>query len=611
MAETFQRLFSRTEPQVLSLNVQAALGRARPPTRSQFSILTRHFLERFFNHETASPDGDAKTRMVQIAFAASLPPFIVAIYLWPVYHPIKGWPPGRPSTGAPPAYWLQVNHHLFFIVYSFVVMGIATVFEWDLFFPDLLDLFVLGPLPIHSRRIFAARVTAIGILIGGFLLDTNLFSSFVLPMAMDPPNLPRFLAGHLLAVGGSGLFAAASILALQGLSICIFGERLFRKVALFLQGSAITFLVMLMLLFPVISGVVPVLLQSGSYATRCFPPFWFLGIDQCLIEGSRALPIYTALARTGFCAIVFVSLLAILTYPLAYLRKMRQLVEGPGSRRSVNSLFRQINRILHTTVIRHPLRRAIFHFIGQTLLRVPRYRIYLVLYGGIGLSVVTASILRFTVNHQQIRTEVSADGIRVAVGIVVFWMVAGLRMAFISSGNERGRWIFRIVHGNPPDVHALTEQLSSVRVWVLLWTAIVATGACRIFRVIAPAELLTGQAIAAQALVAASMCLLLTDAFFLNVTSLPFTSEQAREQPNLAMTMLKFFTFFPLIAAVPLRLEPWIEESPWHFAMLSVAVAVAHLALQRRHQSIVREYCNQLPIEEDEEDFPMKLGLRY
>jgi hypothetical protein len=353
------------------------------------------------------------------------------------------------------------------------------------------------------------------------------------------------------------------------------------------------------------------MLQSESLTARCFPPFWFLGIYQRLIEGPKAPPIYATLARTGNCAILLVSFLAILTYPLAYLRKMSQLVEGPGSRRAVNPLSRPIDRVLHATVIRRPLRRAIFHFISQTLLRVPRYRIYLVLYGGIGLSVVAASILRFTVNHQQIRAEVSADGIRVAVGIVVFWMAAGLRMAFISSGNERGRWIFRIVHGNPPDVLTLTEQLSSARVWVLLWTALVATGACSIFRAIAPAELRTGQAIVAQVLVAASMCLLLTDAFFLNVTSLPFTSDQAREQPNLAMTMLKFFTFFPLVAALPLQVEPWIESSPWHFAILFVTVAVAHLALQRRHQSIIREYCNQLPLEEDEEDFPMKLGLRY
>ena len=99
------------------------------PQRSQFSLLVRHFLERFFNHETASPDGDAKARLVLIAFATGLPGFVVALYLWPVYHPFHRWPPGRPSIVDPPPYWLQVNHHFFFVVYSFVAMGIVTVFR--------------------------------------------------------------------------------------------------------------------------------------------------------------------------------------------------------------------------------------------------------------------------------------------------------------------------------------------------------------------------------------------------------------------------------------------------------------------------------------------------
>src|SRR5579871_3625518 len=107
MADAFQRLLIRPEPEALSLNAQAALGPVRAPKRSQFAHLLRHFLERFFNHETASPDGDAKTRMVQIACAAGLPGLVVAIYLWPIYHPIPGWPPGTHNSG-PPTYWIQV-----------------------------------------------------------------------------------------------------------------------------------------------------------------------------------------------------------------------------------------------------------------------------------------------------------------------------------------------------------------------------------------------------------------------------------------------------------------------------------------------------------------------
>ena len=195
MAEVFQRLFSRIDLQVESLNVQAARGPVRPPKRTQFSLLIRHFIERFFSHETASADGDAKTRMVQIACATGLPGLLVAVYLWPVYHPFPNLPPG--SDGAPPSYWLQVNHHFFFVLYSFVAMGIVTVFEWDLFFPDLLDIFVLGTLPVRESGVFRARVAAIAMFIAGFLFDINVLAPLVLPMAVDPPNLPRFLAGHI------------------------------------------------------------------------------------------------------------------------------------------------------------------------------------------------------------------------------------------------------------------------------------------------------------------------------------------------------------------------------------------------------------------------------
>ena len=185
MREEFQRLFMMSEPEALSLNAQAALGAVQAPARSQFSLLVRHFLERFFNHETASPDGDAKARILLIAVATGIPGFMVALYLFPVYHPFPGWPPGRPHNADPPPYWLQVNHHLFFVLYSFVAMGIITVFEWDLFFPDLLDVLILTPLPIRARKLFEARVAAIALFIAGFLMDANMLAPLVIPASFD------------------------------------------------------------------------------------------------------------------------------------------------------------------------------------------------------------------------------------------------------------------------------------------------------------------------------------------------------------------------------------------------------------------------------------------
>ena len=611
----FQRLFARIElgsgDEPLSMNAQAALGPVRAPHRSQFSWLVRLFLERFFNHETASPGGDARTRITQIAAAAGLPPLLVAMYLWPIYHP---WLPWQQL----PSYWLQVNHHFFFVLYSFVALGIATVFEWDLFFPDILDLFILGPLPIAPVRLFAARVASITLYIAGFLLVANIFAMPILPLSTDPPSLFRFLIAHACAVLLAGLFSALSVLAVNASLLAIVGERFFRRIALLMQCAVVTILVLLMLFFPVLSGVVPILLQSTSPIVLCSPPFWFLGLYQHIL-GSAVDPAaqlaFATLAHTAVAATLAVAALVVLTYPLAYLRRTRQLMVGAGAPRASLRALRPINLLLHATLLRSPVRRGVFHFIHQTLPRVPRYRIYLVLYGGVGLSVVLSSILRMHADHQHIRIAVSPDGIRAALVIVVFWITAGLRMAYVSAGNQHGRWLFRILNGNPPHFNTALEYSRATRTSVLLITGIFSVCAFLALRLISPPALLTATATAAQALVAAAICLLLTDAFFLHVTAIPFTGEAPREQPNLAFTVLKYFAFFPFVSALPVALEPliesWIDRSPRYLLAFLCAVLIAHALFRRRHRAILRDYTSQPALEDDEEDFPMKLGLRY
>lgn len=611
MDDGFQRLIVDARPAVLSLNVQAAMGPVRQPQRSQFELLVRHFVERFFNHETASPDGDGKTRLVQLAFAAGLPGLMVAVYLWPVYHPVIVYPP-HPNTipGAPP-YWVQLNHHFFFVIYSFVVMGLVTVFEWDLFFPDLLDIQVMGSLPVPQRRVFMGRVAAIALLIAGFLFDANFLAPLILPMSTDPPSLMRLEMGHVAAVTASGLFAAFSIVAAQSVLLALMGERLFRKVSLLLQGAAVASLAMLLLLFPVLSGVTPSLLQSGNRAILLFPPYWFLGIYQQTLGGPSAIAEFRTLQTIGWTALVLVLATTVCAYPIAYLRRVKNLVEGAVTRRKKNRTLLPLNAAAHTVLVRSPIGRAVFHFINQTLLRLPRYRIYLVLYGGVGLSVLMATVLRLNVDRGHLRAEASADGIRAAIGIVAFWVTVGLRTAFVSSGNQRGGWIFRFTHGRPAHFAAAIQGLQAVKIWVLtcavLASAIVVAG----LRLVAPPELLTLNAIASQLLVAAGLCVFLTDAVFAQVLIVPFTGESVGETPNIAFTLLKFFTFFPFVTTGALVAEVWIENSWAHFAAAALTVLVVHLWFRYRHREAIRINSQQAEVEEGEDDFPMRLGLRY
>jgi hypothetical protein len=233
------------------------------------------------------------------------------------------------------------------------------------------------------------------------------------------------------------------------------------------------------------------------------------------------------------------------------------------------------------------------------------------MYGGVGLAVVTTAILRFNVVHEAVRIGISTEGIRSALGIVVFWMIAGMRMAFVSSGNQQGSWVFRIVHGRPPQLFPALQQLQAARIWVVLWAGAVTCAIGAALRVISPPALLTWPATMAQVIVIGGMCLLLTDLFFLNVTTIAFTGEPLREQPSLAFTVLKYYTAFPIPAVFPIALEPWVEKSVNHMIVALCSIVVAHMFLKHRHRSIVRQHCNLPALEEGEEDFPMKLGLRY
>ncbi len=591
------RIFTQPEQQIQSLDVLAGMAPQDQAEQGQFAILVRHFLDRFFNNEMASPDDEGKTRLIQVACATGLPGFIAAMYLWPVYHDLFGRQ--RP-------YWARVSDHYLFVAYSLVAMGIITLFEWDLFFPDLLDIFVLSSLPIKNQKLFLARIATVVIFIVGFLFCANILSTLALPMAIDPPSLGRFLAGHVLAVTASGLFAAAAVLAVQGVLLAVLGARFFRRISLLLQGLFITALLMLLFLYPAVSGALPVFMHSNSTFVLYFPPFWFLGIYQRLMEGPSALPIFARLAQTGCTATLWIIAVAIVSYPLAYWRRTRELIEGSGTLDTRSLVAKPTNRALHATLSRIPVSRAVFHFISQTLLRVQRYRIYLILYGGVGLSLVTASILRLDVAQKHLRVDISPEGVQAAIPIAAFWTIAGLRMAFVSPGNRRGSWIFRIIHSKPT-----LDHLAAAKTWAFTLGLAVTLATVAALHAISPVQLRGWRTIIGQMIMAAGLCLLLTDAFFLNVKIIPFTGVRISSTMNVAFLLIPFIGIFPPLVLLTLSWEPWINANVQHMATAVLLIIAAHLGLRIVHRRIVQEDANRPQLDEDEEEFPLKLGLHY
>ena len=143
------------------------------------------------------------TGVPSFSCAIAGPGLLVALFLFPAYHAFPPYPLHRP-------FWAQVSDHYFYVMYSFVIMGAATVYEWDLLFPDILDIFVLSVLPIPSRRLFLARVLALGVFLCLVQAGTSILGNIVFPLAAEQFNFIRHIFSHFIAVTMSGFFAAAT-----------------------------------------------------------------------------------------------------------------------------------------------------------------------------------------------------------------------------------------------------------------------------------------------------------------------------------------------------------------------------------------------------------------
>jgi hypothetical protein len=589
-------LFAPPKHAVLSLAVQAE-DQSEMRQQSQFEILVRHIFYRFLHNELLTSDDDETKRVMLISCAIAVPGMLVALFLFPAYHAFPPYPVPRP-------FWAQAGDHYFYVMYSFVIMGAATVFEWDLLFPDLVDVFVLSIQPIASRDLFFARVLALAIFLGLVLFGTSILGILFLPLVAELPNFLRHLLAHSTAVFASGMFAAATFLALQGILLNVVGENIFRRITPLLQGTSVMLLLTVLLLHPTLSMSLRPLLTSGAPAVRLFPPFWFLGIYERLLIGPSSPAVFHEFARIGCYALLLMLASAVLTYPLAYRRRVRQLIEGGRAVDAPSHTAAPFRRILQATIVRIPAQRAVFHFISQSILRAQRQRVMLAMYGGLGVALALSDLLVFRVGGGHVRPILLPTGIRTAIPVMVFWTVAGLRSVLTSPIDRRGAWLFRVIIGRPKAVH-----FAGTRIWVTLWAAIIGLTTAVGLHALSPNSLGSRLTTLDQLLVAIGVSLLLADIFLFYVRSVPFTHIRKSSITDLPLVIVRYVVLFPLLIAILVHNETWTEASPLQFLKTVLFVVAAHLLLLKAHtRSLLQSTLDTPPDEADE--FPQRLGLR-
>jgi hypothetical protein len=422
-------------------------------------------------------------------------------------------------------------------------------------------------------------------------------------MVAELPGIGRHLLAHSVAVIMSGTFAAATFLSLLGLLINTIGQALFRKITPILQGGSLMLLLAVLLLYPTLSHSLQPLLTTGNIAVRWFPPFWFLGIYERILIGPAAPRIFRELAQTACLGLLVMLTCVLITYPVAYRRRVRQLIEGAVASTRPAATAAPFLRILHRTILRSPASRATFHFASQTVLRSQRHRVMLAMYGGLAIALALANMLVFHISGRHVQPELLPEGVRAAIPIMAFWTVVGLRSIVSAPVDRRGAWIFHVLVGQPKLNH-----LAGIRIWVALWTCVVCLTTALTLHVFSPAALKMPLRTAAQLLIASGLSLLLSDILLFTMRSFPYTHLRRSSITDFPLMIFRYVVLFPIFVAIVLHYEPAIEFSVLHLLETLLCLAGAHLLMQSLNEKYFQHSSHDRATNDDE--FPQKLGLR-
>jgi hypothetical protein len=560
-----------------------------------FKALVQHFFGRFFDKDSLTPDADERADVVQMIAILALPGAVLSLFMI-MDHPLIRSEITR--------LWVRAGDRYVFISYAMTVMGFAMTLKWDSLFPDRRDYLVLTPLPISLKQFFVAKVISLCAFLMLFVIGINFFSCFMIPYAFVVRDnnwsiFPPAFVAHSTAVLSASIFMALFFAALQGVMINLMSPSAFRRISPWIQMISMTTLVAILLITPGISGNIRLLIESKTHALNYIPLFWFLGIYEVLNPEGTLIPASNDWATSAVEAMFVVTIVFALTYLISYRRYSRKILEGVESEVFSHRWYeRAYVATMNFVLLRHPLQRAAFYFVGKIFRRSTKHRLFIAMYSGIGLALTLSSLIMLRRDSPHL-LAISTNGLLEAPLIMSFFIVSGLRATFNVPYELDANWMFQIT-----SCRDTTECLRATRLWVLL------RGVVPMYAVLSVLEfayLPPGEAIfhLAFGLVVAA---LLTEFFFFNFNKVPFTCSYLPAKSHLAFLGGAYLYGFTIYTFTMGSLERWVREKPMRvelFAVLVVA-ALAGLSIYRRE---AQDKVLQVVYEDDRDPVVRQLNL--
>lgn len=550
-----------------------------------FVLLARHFFGQFDN-DIVAQESDMRTSAVQALGFVAVPGMFVAFSMLP----------SAPRFDQPFAQgWNVIATYYFFVLYSMVVMGFVMVFEWDALFPDRRDYIVITPLPIGERTIFFSKLAALAAFLALFLADANLLGGVLGPIISAGPGgitaAARLLPVQALACVSGGAFVAMSFGALQGILINCLPARTFRRVSPWAQMASMALLITVLFVTPFLAGALQPLFEQRSPLLRWFPPFWFLALYLDLLPGHPAGTMFHELAGLAPRALGIAAAAFAVTYFFGYWRHARRVMESvEASGDAPGPLRRAFERFANARLLPHPLERATFHFISNTMLRSARHRLFLATVGGVAIAMTMPNVLWLGLRPGSATFVVSAEGLLIAPLILTFLCVTGLRAAFNIPAELRANWIFQTAESEESFRH-----IRAARKWIVVM------GLAPLSAVVLPFEIaFRGWNGVVHLTFALALALVLLNALLIWFRKIPFTCSYFPGKMGMAamaFVLVLGFVFYVLIVA---NLEARWMGHPAPLAAFYGSIAAALWGLRRLERRELR--IDDVLIYEDQPD---------
>ena len=363
----------------------------------------------------------------------------------------------------------------------------------------------------------------------------------------------------------AGLLVLCTLLAVQGLAALFLTYRLFLRLSSFLQLAALCLILGAYFLTPALATVPGLTAAANHRLLAWLPSFWFLALFQEL--NGAAHPVFGPLADRALWSL-FVSIsVACATYPLAYYRNFRRLIEQPDivptdrSRRAT-----RIGRFFAGRYFPGAVESALFLFIVRTIARSRQHRLLLASYGGAGLAIALAYAKSLLYGYSDEPWYQPNTPLLIGSLVLLSFMVIAARAAFALPIALQANWIFRITA-----VHRPAAYFAAVRKSAFALTVI----PVGILSAILYLSIWPSRAALEHMIVLVVTGFLLVDRALHRFRKIPFACSYLPGKANLKMKFGIYGVLFLFLSDIGVQIEFWAMQKPARFLVLSAVLLTA------------------------------------